>query len=165
MYFKQIAILKVFMLSQFDYRFSQITCIFLKPLGLIHNIRGWKLMGKPLRFNLQRHEFTSVYMRVSVSFCACWHQFSCTSIICPFTPMLMSCQFFFCLENCIHVAYSCTEKNLHAIPAMWCEQDTDNNGFGCALAKHVQKNWRVCTWALGLVQTIVQRRSFLLLFL
>lgn len=89
-----------------------------------HHTCRKKLMGKPRRFHLLRHQFqislhqfsctwTSVSMHVDISFHA---RQLCTL----FTPMLMSCQFFSRASNCIHIADSCTEK----ICMLWCKKGT-----------------------------------------
>lgn len=45
----------------------------------------------------------------------------------------------------ICVADSCTERNPHVLPLLWCKQDKENNCFLCDLAECVQKNSRLCT--------------------
>lgn len=60
---------------------------------------------------------TSVY----ISFYARFSGFSRVSVICRVhSTVLISRQFFFCPENCIHSADSCGgKKNPHVIPVLW----------------------------------------------
>lgn len=87
-------------------------------------------MGKKHRFHLRRHQFTSVFMHVDISFFACWHQFSCVTFMCPIHTNVDFMSVFLHAENCTHVADSCTGHIENAenacrktdVSDLWCKR-------------------------------------------